>query len=121
MALTALGARVPVTPALAPAVRVGDVEAWPSARLGEVLDQLAARDQATLSFGLWRSEDDGHFYNEGDFAYHAELDFTQPWPELVRQAHHRAKESAQRVAPRDDLFAAISWIAQADLGHAARR
>ncbi|WP_410605241.1 HEAT repeat domain-containing protein [Amycolatopsis sp. lyj-90] len=117
-ALTELGARHPVVPSLTASLRITTFyghEAWPSTRLTHVLDDLAAHDQATLSFQLWRVERDGRMYWTQAPHDDTELDYSQPWATLARQAHSRARTAAVRAALGADVVATIEWIGRSDL------
>jgi len=116
LALTALGARKPVVPPLTAGLRIttpDGAEAWPSTRLPEVLDDLAAHDQVTLYFVLWRVEPDTRYGTTVPDNEPA-LDFTQPWPSLVRQSHRRAIAIAAGAPLKDGVVASIEWIDEAD-------
>ncbi|AIG72995.1 Hypothetical protein AJAP_00285 [Amycolatopsis japonica] len=117
-ALTELGARHPVVPSLTASLRFTTAyghEAWPSERLSHVIDDLAAHDQVTLDFQLWRVERDGGMYwtevQWGD----ADLDYSHPWAALVQQARRRAATAATRAALGANVVATIDWIDRSDL------
>ncbi|WP_326566163.1 HEAT repeat domain-containing protein [Amycolatopsis rhabdoformis] len=114
-ALTVLGARSSVRPGVPAASGIGAVEAWPSARLVEVLDELAVRDQVILGFTVWRIGEKGGLYYDDATPRAADLDFTAPWPAIVRQAHAAARTDALVIQPRGDLVAAIDWISSTDV------
>lgn len=117
-ALTELGARHPVVPPLTASLQLTTPyghKAWPSTQLTQVLDDLAAHDQATLYFQLWRIKPDGQMHSTQAPREDTELDYSQPWPNLARQAHNRAAASAARATVNDDVVATIEWINETDL------
>ncbi|MFG1642672.1 HEAT repeat domain-containing protein [Amycolatopsis sp. NPDC049252] len=115
-ALTALGARKPVVPPLTAELRIttsDGAEAWPSTRLLDVLDDLAAHDQATLYFQLWQvASDPRRGMSVPDIE--PELDLAQPWSALVDDAHRRAVTIAAGAALKADVVATIEWIDESD-------
>ncbi|MEU5259768.1 HEAT repeat domain-containing protein [Amycolatopsis sp. NPDC021455] len=115
-ALTALGARKPVVPPLTAGLRIiisDGAEAWPSTRLPEVFDDLAAHGQVTLYFQLWQVEPDTR-YGLSLPDNETELDFAQPWPSLVREAHRRATAIAAGATLKDGVVGTIEWIDEVD-------
>ncbi|GLY47752.1 hypothetical protein Lesp01_14080 [Lentzea sp. NBRC 102530] len=118
-ALTDLGARHPVVPPLTAGLRVttpnGGENAWPLARLTEVVDDLAAHGQVTLYFQLWQVTADGRMRGISNPGGEAELDFTRPWPDLVREARARAAAEALRVKPDGQVVATVEWIGRSDV------
>ena len=117
-ALTELDARRPVIPPLTAGFRVttpAGWPAWPVARLVEVIDDLAAHDQVTLYFQLWRVTADGQMYWAAHSGDDTALDFTKPWPALVRDAHRRASTEASQVQLDEHVYATIEWIDQSDI------
>lgn len=116
-ALTELGARHPVVPPLTASLRrpVPPLTwVWPAARLGDVLDELAAHGQAILYFQLGRADDDQWYWIEHRTS-ETEIDYTQPWPALVEQAHQRAVNEARDAQMGERINATIEWIDYADL------
>lgn len=117
-ALTDLGGRQPVEPPLTASLKITTPHgnpAWPSTRLADVLDDLAAHSQATLYFQLWRLEPDGQLYGMELPPGDSELDYAQPWPALVRQSHRRASALADRSTVGEGIVATIEWINEDDL------
>jgi hypothetical protein len=112
-ALTILGARHDVVPPLTASLMMPD-RAWPSARLVDVINDLADHDQAVLYFQLWAAIDDGIFWN-GHESLDQSLDVGRPWGQVVEAAREAALIEAAFVVPRPNLFATIEWIDRADL------
>ncbi len=116
IALTALGARKPVVPpltaSLATRTRYG-FGAWPSARLADVLEDLATHKQVVAYFQLWTVKDSGDLYWIRGSGY--KLDWNLPWDELVLQASERSRTAAAAVQPSPDIVATISWLNRSDL------
>ncbi|MFI5590090.1 HEAT repeat domain-containing protein [Amycolatopsis sp. NPDC051758] len=115
-ALTALGARRPVVPPLTASLRLTTaegVQAWPSTRLPEVLDDLASHGQVTLYFQLWRVESDTRYWTSVPDNEPA-LDFALPWPSLIGKSLRRAAAIAVGATLKDDVVATIKWIDEAD-------
>ncbi|GAA1867081.1 hypothetical protein GCM10009687_38360 [Asanoa iriomotensis] len=116
-ALTVLGARREVLPPLTASLRTpaGSIErAWPSARLADVVNDLADHDQAVLYFQLWAVTDDGTFWH-GHERLDEPLDFGQPWRQVVENARESTLVEVAFVVPRPNLFATMEWINRADL------
>jgi len=116
-ALTVLGARQEVLPLLTASLRTtaGSIErAWPSARLVDVINDLADHDQAVLYFQLWAVIDGGTFWN-GHERLDEPLDFDKPWRQAVEDARASALTEAAFVVPRPNLFATVEWIDCADV------
>lgn len=116
-ALTALGARRDIVPPLTASLltRVGRLErAWPSARLADVVNDLADHDQAVLYFQLWATIDGGTCWN-GHESLDEPLDVDRPWPRVVEATREAALIEAALVVSRSNLFATIEWVDHADL------
>jgi len=88
--------------------------AWPSARLTDVINDLADHDQAVLYFKLWATIDGGTYWN-GHERLDQPLDVSMPWPYVVEAAREAALIEAALVVPRSNLFATIEWVDHADL------
>lgn len=117
-ALTDLGARHPIVPSLTASLQTtapNDWPAWPSTRLVDVIDDLANNDQVTLYFALWRVEPDGRMYGTEYSRDETDLDFAQPWPDLVVQARNRAVGEARRAKVAAQVLATIEWIDRSDV------
>ncbi|MFF5226165.1 HEAT repeat domain-containing protein [Dactylosporangium sp. NPDC000521] len=116
-ALTVLGARQEVLPPLTASLRTAAgsiLQAWPSARLVDVVNDLADHGQAVLYFQLWAVIDGGTFWN-GHEGLDEPLDFREPWRQVVEDAREYALIEAAFVAPRPNLFATVEWIDRADV------
>ncbi len=115
-ALTLLGARQEVLPPLTASLRttVGNLRAWPSDRLAEVVNDLADHDQAVLSFTL-RAIIDGAVMGVGHERLDQPLDVRRPWHEVVEDAREATLVEAVFVQPRPNLFATIEWIDRTDV------
>jgi HEAT repeat protein len=116
-ALTVLGARLVVLPPLTASLRTtaGSIQrAWPSARLADVVNDLADHDQAVLYFQLWAVIDDGSFWN-GRERLDEPLDFGKPWRKVVDDARESALVEAAFVVARPNLFVTVEWIDRADV------
>jgi len=103
--LTVLGARQEVLPPLTASLRApaGSLKrTWPSARLVDVVNDLADHDQAVLYFQLWAAIDGGTFWN-GIERLSQPLDFDQPWRQVVEAARESALIEASLVVPRPNL------------------
>ena len=92
---------------------VSTQRAWPTARLVDVVNDLADHDQAVLYFKLW-AVIDGAFWN-GHERLDKPLNFGKPWRQLVEDARETALIEAAFVAPRQNLFATLEWIDRTDV------
>jgi hypothetical protein len=114
-ALTALGARRPVVPPLTASLAVRmppGLDTWPSARLADVLEELATHDQVAAYFQLWRVKSDGLYWMKGsDY----ELHWKSPWDVLVREAADKARAAAADVVASPETVANIEWLSRSDL------
>ncbi|MFC8845832.1 MULTISPECIES: HEAT repeat domain-containing protein [unclassified Micromonospora] len=116
-ALAVLGARQEVLPPLTASLRTtaGSMQrAWPSARLVDVVNDLADHNQAVLYFQLWAVIDGGVFWN-GHERLDESLDFGKPWGQIVEDAREAALLEAALVVARPNLFATVEWINRADV------
>lgn len=115
--LTLFGLRRCVTPDLTRTLAqdTGHGQAWPVARLPEILRDLADHDQVVLYFMIWRVGDRGQLYwtqHEGvDWAFDRSL----PWSENVASARDAALLEAGFVQHTGDLVAMIEWIDEDDV------
>ncbi len=90
--------------------------ASPGAHLQDVIEDLADQDQVVLYFQLWRVEDGQAFaVTNADGSCGAELDYAEPWPELVVHAREWALLHAGAITPDATIMATIEWIDRADL------
>jgi hypothetical protein len=115
-ALTVLGARHEVLPPLTASLRApaGSVDrAWPSARLEEIINDLADHRQVMLYFQLWEVTERGTFWN-GHETLDQQFNFNKPWSEIVETARGRALIEAAFIPPRANLFATLEWIDESD-------
>lgn len=116
-ALTVLGARQEILPPVTALLRTmagGLGRAWPSARLAEVVEDLADHDQVVLYFQLWAVIDGAAFWNSHE-RLDQPLDFREPWQQVVEDARESALLEAAFVVPRPNLFATVEWIDRADV------
>ncbi|WP_374774644.1 hypothetical protein OG756_18395 [Streptomyces sp. NBC_01310] len=120
-ALTDLGARKVVLPPRTAALR-RPVEnlapAWPTADLAEVINDLAAHDQAVLHFQLWQITPDGRAFAGRGPGIDWDVDRLLSWPEIVSECREwslLAAEAAEAADKSADLVATICWIDAADL------
>ncbi|WP_433688010.1 HEAT repeat domain-containing protein [Micromonospora carbonacea] len=116
-ALAVLGARQEVLPPLTASLRTtaGSMQrAWPSARLVDVVNDLADHNQAVLYFQLWAVIDGGAFWNRHE-RLDESLDFGKPWGQIVEDAREAALLEAALVVTRPNLFATVEWINRADV------
>jgi HEAT repeat protein len=115
-ALTVLGARREVVPPLTASLRVpaGSLDhAWPSARLEELINELADYRQAVLYFQLWAVTDRGTSWN-GHETLDREFDRDAPWPQMVDAARESALLEVAFIPRRENLFATVEWIDESD-------
>ncbi len=116
-ALTVLGARQEVLPPLTASLQTiaGSMRrAWSSARLVDVVNDLADHDQAVLYFQLWAVIEGGTFWN-GHEQLDEPLDFGKPWRQIVEDARESALVEAAIVVARPNLFTTLEWINRADV------
>lgn len=116
-ALTVLGARQEVLPPLTASLQTtaGSIQrAWSSARLMDVVNDLADHGQAVLYFQLWAVIDGGTFWNDHE-RLDDPLDFGEPWQQVVEEARESALIEAAFVVARPNLFATVEWIDRADV------
>jgi hypothetical protein len=115
--LTLFGLRRRVTPDLTRTLArdTGHGQAWPVARLPEVLRDLADHDQVVLFFRIWRVCDHGQLY----WTQHEDVgwafDYSLPWPQNVAAARDSALLEADFVRDTVDLVATIEWIDEGDV------
>ncbi|MFJ9770736.1 HEAT repeat domain-containing protein [Kitasatospora sp. NPDC101157] len=118
-ALTDLGARQPVLPPRAAALRatsVADLDpAWPTVHLAEVIEDLAAHAQAVLPFHVWQRRGDGTFGHHPGPGIDWTVDRRQSWAGIVAHCRDRALLAAEATDPAPDLVAAVDWIDVSDL------
>lgn len=111
-ALTVLGARQEVLPPLTASLRTaaGSIQrVWPSARLVDVVNDLADHDQAVLYFQLWVVIDGGTFGNAHE-RLDEPFDLGRPWQRIVEDARESALIEAAFVSARPNLFAAVAAV-----------
>jgi hypothetical protein len=116
-ALTVLGARQEVLPSLTTSLRTtagSNRRAWPSARLVDIVNDLADHDQAVLYFQLWAVIDGGTFWN-GHERLDAPIELGKPWWQVVEDARESALIEAAFVVPWPNLFVTVEWIDRADV------
>ncbi|MET8756151.1 HEAT repeat domain-containing protein [Streptomyces sp. NPDC004667] len=117
-ALTELGERTLVLPLRASALRchVDQLDpAWPTAHLAEVIEDLAAHDQAVLYFQVWRIKDGkGAFGGQGP-GIDWDVDRQKSWPQIVSECRDWALLAADATDKALHLVATICWIDAADL------
>ncbi|WP_433790873.1 hypothetical protein [Actinoplanes sp. CA-252034] len=114
--MTDLGARREAVPPLTASLRMtgGKIDqAWPSAELTTVIDDLADHDQVVLYFQLWRVEAKGAYWT-GHESLDVELDLSRPWRQVVEDAREAALIEATAVTPLPNLIATIEWMDRAD-------
>jgi hypothetical protein len=115
--LTLFGRRRRVTPDLTRTLArdTGHGQAWPVARLPEVLRDLADHDQVVLFFVIWRVCGHDKLY----WARHEQVgwafDRSLPWPQNVVAARDAALLEADFVQDTGDLVAMIEWIDEGDV------
>ncbi|MGW2376992.1 HEAT repeat domain-containing protein [Kitasatospora sp. NPDC001683] len=116
--LTALGAREPVLPARAAALRAASADpdpVWPTVHLAEAIEDLAVHGQAVLDFQVWQRRVDGTFgYHPGP-GIDWDVDRRKPWAEIVAHCRDWALLAAEATDRAPDLVAAIDWIDASDL------
>lgn len=116
-AIAHLGLRQRRTPDLTRTLAqlIGHGQAWPVARLPEIVRDLADHDQVVLYFMIWRVGDDGQqYWTEHEGAGWA-FDYSLPWPENVTSARDAALLEAAFVQDSGVLVASIEWIDQNDI------
>ncbi|AXI88555.1 HEAT repeat domain-containing protein [Streptomyces griseoincarnatus] len=116
-ALTELGARTPVVPALTARLRAtvaDDVPGWPSVRFTEIINDLADHAQVILYSQFWRV-DAGSTYGISGPALGWELDWTASWEHLVEESRSWSLLEASEAPAGDDVFVAPTWIDRTDL------
>ncbi|TKT02558.1 HEAT repeat domain-containing protein [Streptomyces lasalocidi] len=116
-ALTELGARTPVVPPLTAHLRAttaDDAPGWPSARITEIINDLADHAQVILYSQFWRV-DAGRTYGIPGPGLEWELDWTAPWDHLVEESRAWSLLEASEAPAGDDVFVALTWIDRTDL------
>ncbi|MGM7443075.1 HEAT repeat domain-containing protein [Streptomyces tunisiensis] len=116
-ALTELGARTPVVPALTARLRAtvaDDAPGWPSVRFTEIINDLADHAQVILYSQFWRV-DAGSTYGISGPALGWELDWTASWEHLVEESRSWSLLEASEAPAGDDVFVAPTWIDRTDL------
>jgi hypothetical protein len=115
--LTLFGLRRCVTPDLTRTLArdTGHGQAWPLARLPEVLRDLADHGQVVLYFMIWRVAEHGQLswtqHDGVDWAFDRSL----PWSENVVGGRDAALLEAEFVQDTGDLVAMIEWIDESDV------
>jgi hypothetical protein len=115
--LTHFGLRQRVTPDLTRTLArdTGCGQAWPLARLPDVLRDLADHGQVILYFTIWRVREHGHLYGTRHERAGWVYDRSLPWPENVADARDAALLEAGFVQDTGDLVAMIEWIGEDDV------
>ncbi|MGA5280382.1 HEAT repeat domain-containing protein [Streptomyces griseoincarnatus] len=116
-ALTELGARTPVVPALTARLRAtvaDDAPGWPSVRFTEIINDLADHAQVILYSQFWRV-DAGSTYGISGPALGWELDWTASWEHLVEESRIWSLLEASEAPADDNIFVAPTWIDRTDL------
>ncbi|MFE4974293.1 HEAT repeat domain-containing protein [Kitasatospora sp. NPDC056651] len=116
-ALTDLGAREPVLPPRAAALRAPLKDpnpAWPTACLAEVIEDLAAHGQAVLYFQVWRVERDT-LHGGGGPDLDWDVDRRLPWERIVADCRDWALLAAEETDKAPGLVATVCWIDASDL------
>ncbi|MET9890434.1 hypothetical protein ABZZ47_09505 [Streptomyces sp. NPDC006465] len=117
-ALADLGAREIVIPPRAAALRASldNLDpAWPTAHLAEVIEDLAAHDQAVLYFQVWRiGQDNGAFGGHGP-GIDWDIDRQLSWRQIVAECRDWSLLAAEATDKAPDLVATICWIDASDL------
>jgi hypothetical protein len=117
-ALTAVGGRTPVVPALTARLQcdgqIGREPTWPSTRLEDVVNDLSDHDQAVLFFQCWQKRA-GTVYGVDSPSVERDVDFTASWPDLVSQSREWTLLEAAEAPNADDVFVTINWIGEDDL------
>ncbi|MFG2986715.1 HEAT repeat domain-containing protein [Streptomyces sp. NPDC048258] len=117
-ALTDLGARRVVLPLRTAALRrpLENLDpAWPTADLAEVIDDLAAHNQAVLNFQIWQITPAGRVFAGRGPGIDWDVDRLRPWPEIVSECREWSLLAAEATDESSDLVATICWIDAADL------
>ncbi|MFE6747289.1 HEAT repeat domain-containing protein [Kitasatospora purpeofusca] len=117
-ALTDLGARKPVLPPRTAALRTSpDIldPAWPTTHLAEVIEDLAAHDQAVLHFQVWQINQNGGAHGGHGPAVDWDVDRRLPWDRIVADCRDWALLAAEATNKAPDLIATICWIDASDL------
>jgi hypothetical protein len=116
-ALTLFGLRRRVMPGLTRTLArdTGHGQAWPVARLPEVLRDLADNDQVVLYFMIWRVGDHGQLHWTEHERVGWAFDRSLPWSENVAGARDAALLEAAFVQDTGDLVAKIEWIDKGDV------
>lgn len=115
--LTLFGLRRRVTPDLTRTLArdTGHGQAWPVARLPDVLRDLADHEQAVLYFMIWQVGDHGQLYWTQHERVGWAFDRSVPWSENVVGARDAALLEAGFVQDIGDLVAMIEWIDEVDV------
>ncbi len=116
-ALTELGARTPVVPALTARLRTTAADnalGWPSAHFAEIINDLADHAQVILYSQFWRV-DAGRTYGITGTGLDWELDWTASWEHLVEESRSWSLLEASEAPAGDDIFVAPTWINRTDL------
>jgi hypothetical protein len=116
-AMASLGFRQRQTPDLTRTLAqdTGHLQAWPAARLPEVIRDLADHDQVVLYFMIWRIRDGGQLHWTQHEGAGWTFDYSLPWPENVTSARDAALLEAAFVQDSSDLVASIEWLDQSDI------
>lgn len=115
-ALTSLGGRREVLPALSRSLRhtSGRLDQlWPSERLADVVEDLAAHRQAVLFFALWRITEHELLWCD-HAAPDLRVDRATPWAEVVAATREATLAEVANADLGDDVFASIEWIDESD-------
>ncbi|WP_435647439.1 HEAT repeat domain-containing protein [Kitasatospora purpeofusca] len=117
-ALTDLGARGTVLPPRTAALRAPSEildPAWPTADLAEVVEDLAAHDQAVLHFQVWRIKQDNRVHGGLGPGIDWDVDRRLLWARIVADCRDWALLAAEATDKAADLIATICWIDASDL------
>lgn len=122
-ALTALGAREVVVPAVVARLSIEDDRlglAWPAQALADVLNALADARQVVPYFMYWTrrpEHDPKSWYGITEARATVELDWSGPWDALVEEARRQAvgHAEAQAAGLPPATVATVEWLDERDV------
>jgi hypothetical protein len=91
-------------------------ESWSLVGINRVLDALINENQVIISFQIWRYKQDSYYWAQAN-RKNEEIDFTQPWPHIVKASFEIAQKVLGGVKMTNNYRATFDWISETDLPH----
>jgi hypothetical protein len=89
-------------------------ESWSLVGINKVLDALIKENQAIINFQVWRFKQDSYYWAQAN-RKNEEIDFTQPWPHIIKASFEIAQKVMSGVKMTNNYRATFEWISELDL------